>query len=93
MNLHYFNSRKGSFSIDDPELGVPGNAAMKDQTLAIKWVHDNIEYFRGDSNNIMVFGDSAAGASVHLQVLSPMTKGMTKIIFKRIFRSYFFFSF
>ncbi|KAI4462724.1 carboxylesterase [Holotrichia oblita] len=65
-----------SFSVDDPELGVPGNAAMKDQNLAIKWVHDNIEYFGGDSNNIMVFGDSAVGASVHLQVLSPMNEGL-----------------
>ncbi|KAI4462721.1 carboxylesterase [Holotrichia oblita] len=66
----------GSFSVDDPELGVPGNAAMKDQNLAIKWVHDNIKYFGGDSNNIMVFGDSAGAASVHLQVLSPMSKGL-----------------
>ncbi|KAI4462722.1 carboxylesterase [Holotrichia oblita] len=66
----------GSFSVDDPELGVPGNAGMKDQSLAIKWIHDNIRYFGGDPNNIMIFGDSAGAASVHLQVLSPMSKGI-----------------
>lgn len=48
---------------------------MKDQALGIKWVYDNIAYFGGDPNNILIFGDSAGGASVHLQVLSPMNAG------------------
>jgi cholinesterase len=46
----------GFMSLDDEALRVPGNAGLKDQLFALKWVKKNIINFGGDSNNITVFG-------------------------------------
>lgn len=39
--------------------------------MAIAWVKRNIAAFGGDPNNITIFGESAGGASVSLQVCRP----------------------
>jgi carboxylesterase type B len=62
--------------LEDPSLGVPGNAGMKDMVMALKWVQRNIDKFGGDPNNVTIFGESAGGVSTHLLLLSPMSKGL-----------------
>lgn len=68
--------RKGFLSIDDPSASVPGNAGLKDQTLALKWIRENVHHFGGQQNNITVFGESAGGASVHWHMLSNFSNGL-----------------
>lgn len=57
-----------------PELGIYGNAGLKDQQMAIEWVHENIEYFGGDSRNVTLFGESSGAASVHLHALNEKSR-------------------
>ncbi|CAH1164857.1 unnamed protein product [Phyllotreta striolata] len=66
----------GFLHLNDPSLDVPGNAGLKDQQLALKWVQRNIKHFNGDPDNVTIFGESAGSASVHYQVVSPSSEGL-----------------
>ncbi|XP_014355890.2 esterase FE4-like [Papilio machaon] len=60
---------------------VPGNAALKDLTMALKWIKDNIEAFGGDPSNIVVSGEGGGGALAGYLALSPMSRDyVSKVI-------------
>lgn len=58
----------GFLSLDDPELNIPGNAGLKDQTFALKWVQRNIANFGGDPENVTVFGESVRRSKYWLTI-------------------------
>ena len=78
-----FNYRLGVFGfLSHPELtresehNSSGNYAFLDQVAALRWVHDNIGQFGGDPDNVTIFGQSAGGLSVAVQMSSPLAKGL-----------------
>ncbi|XP_068237480.1 venom carboxylesterase-6-like isoform X2 [Palaemon carinicauda] len=64
----------GFLSTEDEVL--PGNLGLKDQSLALRWVQENIRDLGGDPRKVTVFGEGAGAASVHFHVLSPRSKGL-----------------
>lgn len=55
---------------------VPGNAAMKDQVAALRWVKRNIMSFGGDPSQVTIFGESSGSMSCIAHSLSPMSRGL-----------------
>lgn len=57
---------------------APGNAALKDLTLALKWVKVNIAAFGGHPDKITVSAEGQAGALVGLLALSSESNQLFK---------------
>lgn len=74
VSINYRLAAFGFLSFANTEC--PGNFGLKDQSLGLKWVQQNISAFGGDPNNVTIFGESAGSASVHYQVLSPLSRGL-----------------
>lgn len=51
-----------------------GNMGLKDQRLAIKWVHDNARAFGGDPELVTLYGHSAGAVSVHMHILTATSR-------------------
>ncbi|KAK9875468.1 hypothetical protein WA026_007860 [Henosepilachna vigintioctopunctata] len=76
VTINYRLGIFGFICLEDENLGVTGNAGLKDQVMALTWVRENIISFGGDPNNVTVFGESAGAASVHFLTLSSLAKGL-----------------
>jgi para-nitrobenzyl esterase len=78
-----FNYRLGRFGFfahpaltrESPQ-GMLGNYGYMDQLAALQWVQKNIAAFGGDAKNVMIFGESAGGGSVHALLTSPLAAGL-----------------
>ncbi|CAH1997706.1 unnamed protein product [Acanthoscelides obtectus] len=74
VSLNYRIGALGFLSTEDDV--VPGNNGLKDQTLALKWIQDNIEWFNGNPKSVTITGFSAGATSVHFHYLSSYSKGL-----------------
>ena len=58
-----------------PEFETSGVVGIMDLVAALKWVHENIEYFGGDPKNVMIFGQSGGGAKTSTIMGTPSAEG------------------
>ena len=78
-----FNYRLGALgflahpalSAESPD-DISGNYGIMDQQFALKWVQRNIASFGGNPDQVTVFGESAGGLSILLQLASPLAAGL-----------------
>lgn len=59
---------------------MSGNMGLKDQLMALKWVRNNIAQFHGDPNKVTLMGDSAGAASTNFHMISPLSRGLNRLI-------------
>jgi para-nitrobenzyl esterase len=63
-----------------PQLAAPdggqGNWGLRDQVVALTWVHRNAAAFGGDPARVMIAGESAGGASVCDLLAVPSAQGL-----------------
>lgn len=72
-----FNYRLGALGFTCLRIKeAPGNAGLKDQVAALRWVKRNIAAFGGDPNNITLFGESAGATSTAILLASNITDGL-----------------
>jgi carboxylesterase type B len=57
---------------------ISGNFGLKDQQMALRWVHKNIHHFGGNNATITLTGISAGAASVGYHILSQDSWGLFK---------------
>ena len=63
-------------ALADHPGGPSGDYGLMDQQAALRWVQRNIRAFGGDPGNVTIFGQSAGGLSVLLQLASPGARGL-----------------
>ena len=74
-----FNYRLSIFGfLTTEDKFARGNYALSDQHLAIRWVHENIQAFGGDPDQITLFGQSAGGNFISIQSLYEGNIGLFK---------------
>ena len=56
--------------------GSSGNYGLMDQVAALRWIHDNVEKFGGDPDNVTIAGESAGSQDVSLMLAAPAARGL-----------------
>lgn len=69
VTINYRLGALGFLNLKDKELNVPGNAGLKDQLLAMKFVKSNIRNFGGDPNNIVDMNSVTSSQNRNLKLL------------------------
>ncbi|XP_043248792.1 juvenile hormone esterase-like isoform X2 [Colletes gigas] len=74
VSINYRVGALGFLNLNHPD--ALGNAGLKDQTMALRWIQENIAAFGGDPGRVTIFGGSAGATSVTLHLLSEHSRGL-----------------
>lgn len=78
------NFRQGVFGyLSTHDEASPGNYALKDQALALRWIHENIKSFGGDPYRTTLMGQSSGACASHLHMMSPLSHGLFQSVVSR----------
>ena len=87
VNVGYSLGPLGFWAFRDETGSVQANAAIYEIIRAIKWVHDYIDKFGGDKNDITLIGHSAGAAlvqTIHFMLRNPAKFGFTRQPFHKL---------
>nr|XP_006825277.1 PREDICTED: acetylcholinesterase-like [Saccoglossus kowalevskii] len=76
VTLNYRLNTFGFLALENTDS--PGNMGLMDQVMALQWIHDNIQFFNGNHDQVTLFGASAGAASVGYHILSPSSRRLFK---------------
>lgn len=78
VSINYRLGIYGGFDLSHLDGGndkFDDNIFISDQVQALRWIHENIEAFGGDPDNVTIMGESAGGTSVINLMAVPEAKG------------------
>lgn len=55
---------------------TPGNYGLKDQSMALRWVRDNVAAFGGDPKQVTLMGHEAGAVSVNYHLIARQSEGL-----------------
>ena len=62
--------------LDSRSNGAPWTRRVLDLVHALRWIHDNIDRFGGDSGNVTIIGQSGGAQKVSTLLTMPSAKGL-----------------
>lgn len=74
VSFNYRLGPLGFYDFSKLDDRFESNCAASDMIAALKWVHENIEEFGGDPNNVTICGESAGGTGVYSMLSAPSAK-------------------
>ncbi|KAF5000538.1 hypothetical protein FGRMN_1705 [Fusarium graminum] len=69
-SINYRVSQWGFLFSEEMQAEGAGNLAFKDQRMALKWLHDNVDAFGGSANKVTIWGESAGARSLGMQLVA-----------------------
>jgi carboxylesterase type B len=63
-----------------PDAGVQGNFAIQDQLLALSWIKEEIASFGGDSDKVLLFGQSAGAEDAFVLATLPQAPSLFRSV-------------
>ena len=70
VSINYRLSAWGWLNSDEVKASGQTNLGLRDQRLALHWVHENIAAFSGDPKKVTIWGQSAGAESVGLHLIA-----------------------
>jgi len=74
ITMNYRLDILGFFSLDSPRIS--GNQGLRDVQLALRWVHENIQYFGGDPDRVVISGQSGGSWATSMLYTSPLSESL-----------------
>lgn len=76
VNFNYRVGALGFYDFSKLDSSFDTNCALSDMLMALQFVHDNIEQFGGDPDNVTICGESAGGTAVYTLLAAPSSQGL-----------------
>eukprot|EP00091_Calanus_sinicus_P010506 TRINITY_DN24378_c0_g1_i1.p1 TRINITY_DN24378_c0_g1~~TRINITY_DN24378_c0_g1_i1.p1 ORF type:complete len:196 (-),score=37.47 TRINITY_DN24378_c0_g1_i1:184-771(-) len=74
ITINYRLDLLGFFSLDSPRIS--GNQGLRDAQQALRWVRENIQYFGGDPDRVIISGQSGGSWATSMLYTSPLSESL-----------------